>query len=181
MCTSENARMVRQSTERGLNLYFCASKHFIGAEISISCGILELSAWFFSYSDCLFLDDITNKSSLRASWLVMAPAFLQVSVIVVCLSFSSLFELADGDEDFPLFLFLFWEIISLPLSGRFTFSNPPTLANSITGDNSQWEQSSGRSIWCRLRQLSNKHSTNLHHQTRVRYCVIVLWIKMWLH
>lgn len=179
--TSDCASMEKQSTERGLKLYFCASKDFTGAEISIFCGMFDLSAWFSWNVDCLVFEDSTDTSSLRFSWVGVAPAFLQMSISVGCLSFSSLFEPADGDEDFPLFFFWFREIYSLPLRGWFIFSKSPTESNPITGDSSQWGRSSGRCNGCFLRQLFNKYSTCLHHKTTVRHSIIMFSLAIWRH
>ena len=100
--TSENAKMEKHWTRRGLNLNLCTSRALATAETSIISGSLESQRFWFAELDALPCEFEAEDSLFGTSWLVTTPTFLKASNIVGCLSF----PLASELEAFDIFLYL---------------------------------------------------------------------------
>ena len=109
--TSENAKMEKHWTRRGLNLNLCTSRALETAETSIITGSLEAQRFWFAELDAPPCEVGVEDSLFGTSWLVTPPTFFKTSNIVGCLSFPLSSELEAFNVLLSLLL-VFGELLS---------------------------------------------------------------------
>lgn len=134
--TSENVKMEKHCTRRGLNLNLCASKALVTAETSIITGSSESKRFWSAELDVLPCEVRSTDSSFGTSWLVKVPAFFNTSIIVGCLSFPLVSEL-EALDIFLRLLFFFGDVLSCVLLCSF-FSTCPIWLGWFRSGGPKW-------------------------------------------